>query len=307
MKNTKLKTFLFFLLLAVVFWFFFKFSKEIESTINVKITYNNIPKEVLVTEKSTKVLPLIVKANGFNLLNYSFNAKTLTLDIANFYIPNKTTIEVTYNEYLPYLKEQYGANFVENIKYAPSVLVSLKNATHKKVPIKFVGEFTFKEGYQPVNKLKLIPDSVTISGDPTIINKIYEVSTKPYNKKNISGTIKDEIALDLKHKNINYSNIVVNLQADVKEFTQKEITVPIIFLNIPEDKKINYKTEEVTLTFQIGVEDYHKFNPSDFKIVCDFNEKITEGNFMFIKVLKQPSSIKNLQVYPKKISYLIFN
>ena len=63
-KNPKIKSFLFFLLLATLFWFLTKFSRDSEATLTTTLDYINIPDSVIVTNDNVKEITFDVSGNG---------------------------------------------------------------------------------------------------------------------------------------------------------------------------------------------------------------------------------------------------
>ena len=53
-KNLKVKRFLFFLLLAAIFWVLTKFSREFTATMVAKIQYENVPENAALSEGNLK-------------------------------------------------------------------------------------------------------------------------------------------------------------------------------------------------------------------------------------------------------------
>ena len=105
---------------------------------------------------------------------------------------------------------------------------------------------------------------------------------------------------------ISYSQERVELFVSVKEFTQKTLLVPVVVNNLPSNLSIKLVPENVTIRFDVSMEDYNKITANNFTLMCDFNKKNNQEDFMIPHLMKQPASIINLEIQENKINYLIF-
>ena len=105
---------------------------------------------------------------------------------------------------------------------------------------------------------------------------------------------------------ISYSQQSVDLEIFVKEFTQKTMSIPILVNNLPEDISIKLIPKNATITFDVSMEEFNKILASDFEIVCDFDKKNDQENYMIPHLFNQPESIMHIEFQENKINYLIF-
>ena len=82
--------------------------------------------------------------------------------------------------------------------------------------------------------------------------------------------------------------------------------VPVVVNNLPSDLSIRLVPENVTIRFDVAMEDYNKITAINFMLMCDFDKKNEQEDFMIPHLIKQPESIINLEIQENKINYLIF-
>ena len=97
-KNLKVKRFLFFLLLAAIFWVLTKFSREFTATMVAKIQYENVPENAALSEGNLKSITFDLTANGFEILFYKFKRPTIDLQINKYYNKEKDHFIITKSE-----------------------------------------------------------------------------------------------------------------------------------------------------------------------------------------------------------------
>jgi YbbR domain-containing protein len=186
-------------------------------------------------------------------------------------------------------------------------VVSLDAIISKKIPIIAKTRFTYKDGFRSLDSLKIEPDSVVVSGPASYLDKMNFVETILISKDNIDKALSQSVMLIGKeNKRVSIDPMEVHISLHVAEFTQKKMVVPIELTNVPEETIVKLIPRTVTVTFNVSVEDFNQIAASDFKLVCDFNERNFDEDFILLKLEKGPPRIYNIELSTKKIDYLIF-
>src|SRR5690606_19089590 len=110
-NNSKVKWFLFFLILATIFWVLTKFSREFTSTMQAKIQYRNIPETAALSDKNLKNISYDLTANGFEILFYKFKKPVVEVDVSKYYSKEKEDFVISRNQLL----RMVSANFNRNL------------------------------------------------------------------------------------------------------------------------------------------------------------------------------------------------
>jgi YbbR-like protein len=305
-KNNKIKTFLLFLGMAILFWMLTKFSKESVAEVNVDLNYINVPVNAIISDRSPKHLSIEITANGFYLLNYALKDANLAVDLSQYVWDEQNTIHIDEQQLVELMKDQWDVTTIERIS-TRGLTVFLDTSISKRIPVVLISNISYKEGFKSIGGIKLSPDSITVSGPSEVIEKIDSAVTQRISLKNVESTYSKEIAL-LKSKaplvSFHPENVLVKIE--VEEFTQKTLTLPIELINVPNDLNVRIIPESLMINFEVAVKDFNQFNAANFRVICDFSEKITEGNFMIPKVVYHPEGVYKIDLATKKIEYLIF-
>jgi hypothetical protein len=97
----------------------------------------------------------------------------------------------------------------------------------------------------------------------------------------------------------------VMLIAEVDEFTERTITLPVWIHNQPDSSKIRLFPKEVEVSFKIGLSGYTSIKPEDFSLYVsweDIDEKVSQ---LKVKVSKAPPVVDNLKIKPEYVEFLI--
>lgn len=305
-KNPKFKTFLFFLGLAILLWFLTKFSKETRALVTLDLTYINIPEASILSEKNPNEISMSLVSNGFEILLYALKDAHLNVDLSKYRVDSNHQIHISSSELETLVKNQLNVSSTGNYSLN-ELIVLLDKSIQKKIPAVFDGEITFKDGFRSLNHLLLTPDSITVSGPSELIETIDSMPTQKLTLRDIENSVSKSLKLKAPlDSKISWSPREVTLQLDVEEFTQKSLVIPIELINLPEGLSVQLIPNEIRVNFEVSLSNFNNINASNFRLVCDFSEKITEGNFMIPKMVYQPKEIFRAELETKKVEYLIF-
>ena len=67
-KTSKVKSFFFFLLIAILFWGLTKLSRQYTASVDTSIMYTNIPSQMMLDDGNAESISFEITANGFEFL-----------------------------------------------------------------------------------------------------------------------------------------------------------------------------------------------------------------------------------------------
>lgn len=305
-KKGKPKMFLLFLFVAAFIWFLTKFSREFTANLESEIEYINVPHDVVITEDNFDLISFDLTANGFDFLFYKINKPKISIDLNSYINEEGTIITISNNELKRIITSQLKNDIIVNNVSIDAMEILIDKLETKRVKVNLLENIQFTNGFKPVGNFKLVPDSINISGPAHHLDTLNGVSTIVLNLTNVNENISTEIDLNIADDtSISYSQNSVNLDIIVKEFTQKSISIPITIINLPHDLDLKLIPSNVTVSFDVSMEDFNKINANEFSIICDFNKKNDQENFMIPNLIEQPNDILNIELKENKVDFLI--
>ena len=303
----KIKKFLVFLFLAILFWVLTKFSREYTATVDASILYKSIPNETLLAENNPEELSFDLTTNGFEFFYYKIKQPVITINISDYYTKGNKTIAITDVQLTSLISNQLDKNLsVKNLSLN-ELKVHLELLVSKKVPVFSKAELSYRKGYMSLDALNIKPDSVQVSGPSEIIKKIDSIATKSKSFTGIDEDFKETVDLALPDApSLSVSPKEAELSIKVQEFTQKQITLPIEVVNLPQGTIIKLIPEVTKISFNVPVKNFNKVSENDFHLFCDFSKRNNSENFMLTKFSKKPIDIRDVEIKDEKIDYLIF-
>ncbi len=306
-KNSKVKRFLFFLLVATIFWVLTKFSREFTATMQAKIHYENIPETAALSEKNIHNISFDLTANGFEILFYKFKNLTIDVPVATYYTKEKEGFTISKNDLLRMVASNFNRNLVVKNLSIEQLNVHLDPIILKKVRVIAMTNITFKNGFKAVDSIKTFPDSVTISGPSGSLKKITTIDTDLISLKDVEKDISEMVKIPRPtNEVISVNPNKVEVKLAVAEFSQGKFTLPVDVINLPPDVEIKLVPQVVTISFDVSVADFAKISKENFRVVCDYSKRNVDENFMLPFLEKKPQNIINVMFEPKKIDFFIF-
>lgn len=305
-NNQKLRSFLFFLTLAASIWFLTKFSKPLIAELTLNIEYTNVPRQTLVSLQAPKDITVTVSANGFKLLSDVFGDKTLRLDLSagRFMEPN----EIRFSQD-QLLANCYGVLPVASVitLQTHELIVPVDRMSSKEVDVQFQGDLSLAQGFKMIGIPVIDPKKITIYGPSQLIDSIEGIKTVDMRLEDLNADMRLSIPLEsMGSSKLSRSRDSIIWSAQIIEYTQKQIELPIEVINIPKGRELQIFPEAMTLSIEIPVNEYALYDQSNFKLICDYTERISEDSFMIPRLSSLPEGVYKPELSHKKVDYVEF-
>ena len=302
----------FFLLLSFVFWYLNSLEKNTEYNIKYPVRYTNIPEGRVLFEDLPARLDLYLKGPGYSILRLklSGNKSPVILDVSTINyrrVPGSRTLSyyVLTSGLIPKLRNQLRTECeIASIK-PDTLFFSFDRIITRQVAVKADVDVITEKQYLLKGNIRVEPDNLAITGPKRILDTLTAVRTKFKKLRGVNETIIRSIAL-VTPRECTISTRKVTLTIPVEQFTEAEIKVPVRILNCPDSISIKIFPDIVTVTGQVAIGDYKKFEEIPFEVVLDLakadlnsSEKIPVG---FRNI---PPFVSSLRVSPAKVDFLI--
>ncbi|GGG43040.1 CdaR family protein [Bizionia arctica] len=307
-KNKKINVFFLFLLLSFTVLVFLKLSNTYTTTVAFKINKINIPESHLVLNNDAHKINITIRTHGFNLLKYYFEKPEVDIDFSKnisknkkFYVWNKQQGYSDINFQFSKDEEIVAIN-PDTLKFRYDV-----NAV-KKVPVKLESKWHFAQGFDLLDSINIVPDSIKIIGPEILLSKILYIETDTLMLKDIKTNIGKTISLKLpknKNDNLKFSDSEVTVSGTVEKFTEGHLKIPVSVINIPENITIKYFPKKVFVTFYTSLSNYNSVKEADFEIICDYNHLEKGTEYLIPEIIKKPNRVKNIKLSQEHIEFII--
>ncbi len=305
-REKKIKTFLFFLLLATVFWVLTKYSNEYTQSIISKVTYTNLPQNTVLSEDNISEISFDVVANGFEFLVFKIKKPTVNIDVSRYYSKNNKAVTISNNELKKLITTQLNKNILVRNVSVNELPVHLTAIKTKKIVITPTFTINYKAGYKNTQPPLLSPDSVMVSAPEKVLDSLHSIKTESVTFSEVTKSIDKKIKLSLpENEFLNISPTEVRLTIPVEETVQKTVELPVTLLNLPRRLTVKIIPETVSVTYTTSVSKFNKINPDEFTIVADYVKRNENETSLPVRVSKQPEQVFDVLINPQVINFLI--
>ena len=298
--------FLFFLLVAFVFWYLMTMNNEYEMEYSVKLELKNLPKNMIVTEPLPKKMEVTLKDKGDKLIEYKARGKMKTLSIdyrqhAN--VMGRTAIHGME------LRRLIASGLASSTRVVSVSLDTLQyyvaDAQGVKLPLRLCGDIEAANQFV-VEQVALVPDSVTVFASRQLIDTMKAVYTPYVAYEGLADSLTCTLELGKGERGVCYSPSEVQLNVAVSPYVEDSVYVPIVGYMFPYGMKLSTFPSKAKVTYRVSLADFREVTGDDFKILVRHSQLLDNATGkVALSLEKIPDNISDVAIEPAEVDYLI--
>lgn len=299
--------------IASGFWFLNALGKSYIVDINIPVTYSNLPNNKTLTSKLPEQFNLRIKAHGFTIIRnkvsflfipFDFNVNDMTDN--RMMESRKTSFDFPTKQFVSDISNKLS-NEIEILSITPDTLhFQYDKMGRKRVKVKPMVTVNLKKQYQISGEIQISPDSVDVNAPQPIIDTLKLINTELQKFNAVEKMVNTEVMLQ-KIKDVYFEPQKVTVKIPVEEYTEAQLSIPVVLMNQPEDLNIKLFPSKVKVTFLVGLSRFQEIKTDDFKLYVSYSE-IVDGK-QRLKIISEstPDFLYDLKITPEEIEYLIEN
>ena len=264
--------------LALLLWIFVVSQDEYTLILDLPIEARNLNVQKAHKEEVPPSASVRLRGTGRDLfksfLLKNFGGFKLVLDLEGI----SKEYEFVLNDYFEKFPQKvvlplnYNLSFVE-VVYPNRIKISLDDYSSKSVPIISNLHIKPAPGFLLVGNQIIKPEKVDIAGPKKELALINHIETIYDTINGLTSFYSGEIKTQSLGRLIKYSTNSVEISLDIQNISEQIIVdVPVIVVNIPEKIRVFPSPQTVSLTVIGGVKQISNLNPTDIKVIVDFND-----------------------------------
>lgn len=299
--------FLFFVVIAALFWILLSFNNNITRDITINVVVNK-PKSITLINDVPSTVTVTVKDRGLSFLKSFFQSTpTIELDLSKYINEKNSAMEIAPNQLINEVRRAIN-NEATIIKVIPESIVSkYTTLPGKKVPINWEDNI---ENIIPDKQFVINPDLIKTDPDSAIVYaldqatlfKVNEVDISTVEVANLTSTFTKEVTI----KGINNVKIVpdrVKLTVPVEPLIRKDFNASISLRNQPHGVKVLVFPPSIDVTFLVPQSHYR--DPVNLTVIVDYNDIDPQNNKVNIKLGEVSGNYTNVTLPIDSVNYLI--
>ncbi|MCG8607127.1 CdaR family protein [bacterium] len=286
------------LLFAIVIWFMVVTENDYDQVIDVSIALVNTPPGKVILNEVPRNAKVRIKGSGKSLiaLGVSRGAR-LELDLSG--IEDRKTFQLTPN-YVN-LARPAGAVSVEEILTLDTITVTLDDFQTKRIAVHTRESLNPADGYTRVGQVRLTPDSVSISGPKSLVDKIDTVHSEPIEASDLRFDFEESVNLaSLPFEGVTADRNQVNVFLSIQMLVERDMNgIPVQIRNAPRNMKVNVVPSTLSLVLEGGGELLAQLERDDVVAYIDYNRVRFSPGKEIPAAIDGPSGVSYRDVRPK--------
>lgn len=286
------------LIISLCLWFIVNLSRDFNVTIQVPIQVANVPDDEIISSDVPETATVNISGEGWNIISIYNNPPKVLV----------TARDGSVNLADQMRNQISSFSDVSIIQVQPSQLnIETEQKAIKVVPIVNNVRLNLREQFGLLSEPQITPDSITISGGASRLEKINQWQTAEILINDVNSDIQRTIPLQAPESGLSLSPDVVSFEAQVAEFTEAEVRVPVRTRNLPAGRAVTFNPSSVTVRFDVPLEQYSEVEGTrPFRAYVDYSviEEDTSGRVApEIEVAETDYFIRLKGFQPPRVSY----
>lgn len=284
--------------MSVCLWFIVNLSRDFNVTIQVPIQVASVSDDEVISSDVPETATVNVSGEGWNIISVYNNPPRVLV--------TAQSQQVNLSEQM---RNQIGAfSDLNIIQVQPSqITVQTEPRVTKRIPIVSNVQLNMRGQFGLLHDPELTPDSVTISGTASAVESVTEWPTAEVQIDNVDSDIQRNVALQQPETRLSLALESINFQAQIAEFTEAEVRVPIRTRNLPAGRAVTYNPSSITVLFDVPIDQYSEIeNLRPFRAYVDYSviEEDDSGRIApEIETLETDFNIRLRSFQPPRVSY----
>ena len=303
MKNKNLHIAVFSTIFAGLLWLSVNMGYEYQTTLVIPVALENIKPARSLARPIPQTVSVKIRTTGWQLFGlYFVPAPRYALDLTD--ITNRISF-ITSKDVSERLELPEG---VRTLELSPdTITVVLDEKVKKKVPVEPIVQLSFREGYGLVGEIKAVPDSVSLTGARSILDRIDKWQTVPCTFSNLKSDVKARVPVsDTLSFGVSALPAVVDLQCDVQPTAEKSFNaIPVEVEQVPGNLLVVLIPPKINIIVRGGIEQIAALDKKDFSAFIDYRSILLDTTGSIHPVVTTPKDIRIVRQDPERLQYVV--
>lgn len=295
-------------LTAIAMWGFVSMSGSYETMVELPV-YVELPGGLTLTQELPPTLRVLVRASGWSQLKTMFveDPALVLRPVGRGVVPNG---KVVYGQ--RELSDRLRASLPDASAltfYPDSLTLAFGRTTSKKVPIEAHVIIQPRPGFQVIGNPWCEPDSVTLTGAPSVLDSLSSWPTSTVTIPDVHGAVSQIANLsDSLRMLIQLQPRWVEIQADVQEIGERVFPdIPLIDRVTLSDstRRVILRPDRVEVLLRGGVRDLSRLDPLTIRAYIEVVEGVDTLGVIAPRLILPPGvNLSVVRITPERVRYI---
>lgn len=298
--------FLFFLLVAFIFWYLMTMNNEYEMTFSPSLRLKNVPEDMMVVEPLPEKIDIVIRDKGDKLMGYKARRKFKELVVDYRQHANVKGYTAIYGSELVALLDPKRSSSSQIVSISHDTLQYYVASSHGvKFPVKVAGNIAADSQFG-IHRVEVIPDSVTVYAVSAYLDSLQAVYIPEVHYVGLKDSLSQMLTLDAGVRGVKFEPSEVMLNVAVSPYVTKVVEVPVSGYLFPYGISLKTFPSKAKVVFRVSLEDYSDVTEKDFALHVHYSQiqNNTSGK-VAPRLSAFPGNINNVRIEPGEVDYLL--
>ncbi len=290
-------------ILSILVWLSVSMNNQYSVAVSVPFKVNNLPAKLALASPVPHHIQVRIRGTGWQLAS-SYLSTTASI---NFDASNLTRRKVILTSRDLGYSLDVGSS-AEVLGFEPdTVVVRLDTRITRKVPVVPMIDVMPREGFMIVGKPKVRPDSVTITGARSLVDRMRYWETQPRKFKKVINAINATIPLsDTLSGIVRVAAREANVRVDVEQVADNTYSnIPVKITDNSDSADILLLPPTVSVTVRGGINEMADVTPDSFSAAVNYRLLVRARSPFFRPSIRAPRQLQIIGVSPDSIEFII--
>ena len=244
----KVFAFTFAILFSVALWFIVNMGRDYNMTIMLPIEITNLPDDIALSTEVPDNAAVSVSGEGWSLFNLYINPPRVTLNVEAQQVNMFEQVRQQISSMSDVGVMQVNPMFLE---------IETEMRVSKKVPVESQVEIITESQFGVLGPAQFTPDSITVTGPASRVESLTSWNTADTDVNGANTDIEMTIDLQTPGPGITIIPSTVTLRADIAEFTEAEVRIPVRSRGLPSGRAVTFSPSSIVVKYDVPLEYYN--------------------------------------------------
>ena len=174
----------------------------------------------------------------------------------------------------------------------------------RRLPVEPVYSVSYMDQYMPAGQIHIKPDSVTVYGEPYILDQLEAIYTEPIKYYNVSADVRGDVELETL-RGVRFSEGKVHYSLDVTRFVELSGTFPVTAVNVPADKSMTIFPSRADVYIKCMFP--YTVNPTENAVLeVDYNDfQNSISGKCAVRLVDKSDDVISYDIYPPVVECIV--
>lgn len=246
-QSERVVVFIFAFMIALSMWLLVNLGRDYNLTLNLPVMHADPPEGQAFITEIPRSANTTVSGEGWKLISIYNNPPQVIVPVDEGTINVFEAVQASLSNFPE----------VSVSKVQPMVVnVNTEEKMERRIPVRNDVTIETRRRFNVIGSISLTPDSVTVSGARSLVESLEYWPTEAREIDDVKENLDIEVQLRRAQRLIHLQTEKVRIKAEVAEFTEGEVRIPVVTRNLPVGRRVSYSPSVLTVRYDVPITQY---------------------------------------------------